>query len=716
MVAVAPDRRKRAQRDLGLEQLLAARHARERRLRRRRRSVLSIVALVVAALVVLALAAGAIFGHTILDSQCSLKDLRPLSLGSNSFLYTSTHVRLGVVPSVTNRQPIPLKQMSPWLWKATVAIEDERFFQHDALDPWGIARALVKDVTSGQAEQGASTLTQQLVRNLYIGNQEKTITRKIKEACLADKEFTRMEDRYGNEARHRILAAYLNQVFYGRFAYGVEAASRTYFSRPSSQLNLAQAALLAGLPQAPTTYNPFENPKGALARRTEVLQAMLKNGYISHWQFKKSRNTRLGLKPGRLYTQLKQPNFFGWATDELRSRYGKAQVERGGLKVTTTLDPRLQALALQAARSVLHTSTDPATAIVSIDPRNGAVKAMVSYLPNGRHLDFNLATDSHRSTGSAFKPITLATALDEGASLNSSFYGPPELYITDPQCATAGTYNNYWDVHNSGDESAGQTNLIGATAGSVNTIFAQLISLAGVSRVQQMAHWMGIETKDPKYFPKVCAITLGSVGFNPLELTDVYATIASGGIHHAPQAFRTVEGPNGKVLGQISTTGNEVLAPNIAAELQYAMEQVITSGTGTAANIGRPAAGKTGTAENYQDAWFCGFVPQLATCVWVGYPQGEIPLLNIEGVGTVFGGTLPANIWRDYMAPAVAPWPVKGLPGTMGVPMPVFGGSYWSGSGTYQPVYTPTYPTYPTTPTTPTPPPPPPHDEHGHGH
>ncbi|HEY2355078.1 MAG TPA: transglycosylase domain-containing protein [Gaiellaceae bacterium] len=707
---MAPDRNqrnRRSQRDLGLEQLLAARHARERRHRRRRRSVLSIVALVIAAVVVSASVGAVIAGPTILSSFCTLKDLRPLTIGSNSFLYTDNNRLLGVVPSAKNRQPMPLSKISPWLPEATVAIEDARFWQHGALDYQGIVRAFYQDLTSGQIEQGGSTLTQQLVRNLYIGNQQKTFSRKIKEACLADKLFSQMQSKYGaKEAHDRILSAYLNQVFYGHRAYGVEAASQTYFSKNASKLTLAQAALIAGLPQAPTTYDPLVNPKDARARRAEVLQAMLKNGYISRSQYRKASARRLGLKRGHLYQQIQQPNFFGWATQELSARYGARQVERGGLKVTTTLDPRLQALALHAAASVLHTSTDPATAVVAIDPRTGAVKAMVDYLPNGKQLQFNLATDAHRSTGSAFKPITLATALNEGASLYSSFYGPPELYITDPQCQTAGGPNGWWDVHNSGDESAGNMNLIQATANSVNTIFAQLVAKAGVKSVMQMAHWMGITETDPRYFPQACAITLGSVGFSPLELTDVYATIASGGIHHAPQAFETVRGPNSKVLGQISTDGKQVLAPNLNAELTYAMEQVITSGTGVAANIGRPAAGKTGTAENYQDAWFCGFVPQLATCVWVGYPAGEIPLLNVEGVGTVFGGTLPAEIWRDFMEPAVAPWPVKGLPGTDGVPMPSFGGTTWYGTGTYAPVYTPTYPT---TTATPTPPPPPGH-------
>lgn len=434
-----------------------------------------------------------------------------------------------------------------------------------------------------------------------------------------------------------------------------------------------QAALLAGLPQAPTTYDPLVNPSYALARRNEVLNAMWTNGYITHARYRQARKKPLGLRPGHLYSQLRQPNFFGWATQQLAARFGERQVERGGLRVKTTLDPRLQALALNAASGVLRTASDPAAALVAIDPRTGAVKAMIDYLPDGRRMQFNLATQGHRSTGSAFKPITLATALTEGDSLYSTFYGPPELLITAPQCATN---NGPWDVHNSGDEAAGTMNLIDATAYSVNTIYAQLIAKVGVQSVIKMARWLGVRSRGP-YFKPVCAITLGSVGFTPLELTDVYATFASGGIYHAPQAFMGVRGPNGKVLSKLTTAGKRVLSPNVAAQISYVLQGVIQHGTGTAANIGRPAAGKTGTAENYQDAWFCGYVPQLATCVWIGYPRGEIPLLNVEGYYQVYGGTLPARIWHDFMSAAVAPWPVRSFP------QPTIGGTIISGSGTY---------------------------------
>ena len=676
-----PQRRQPSRTDVEFERMLLARHGRLRRRHRKRRSILLIGALLVASIIALLLATVAFTGQQILMSQCTLQDLRPLSLGENSFLYMDNGQFLGVVPSATNRQPLPLSQISPSLPEATVAIEDARFWQHGALDYRGILRALYQDVAHGQVVQGGSTITQELVRNLYIGNPQRTLSRKVKEACLALKVFQK-------HTRKQILTDYLNEVFYGNHAYGAQAAARTYFSKPASKLTLVQAALLAGLPQAPTVYDPLNNPRAALVRRNEVLQAMWKNGYISASKLRAATRKKLQLRPGHLYSELHQPNFFGWAEQELADQLGgHRQVELGGLKVTTTLDPRLQGLALHAVTSVLHTPTDPAAAIVAIDPQTGDVKAMVDYLPSGRTMQFNLATQAHRSTGSSFKPITLATALSEGDSLYSTFYGPPELFITDPACSTN---NGPWDVHNFADETAGTMNLLDATAYSVNTIFAQLISKVGVGNVVAMAHNLGITepsgNRSP-YFKPVCAITLGSVGFTPLEMADVYATFASGGIHHDPQAFETIRGPNGKVIPASTKGTRRVLSANVAAELTYALQGVVQHGTGTAAALGsRPVAGKTGTAENFQDAWFCGYVPQLATCVWVGYPKGEIPLTDVEGVYQVAGGTLPAEIWHNFMDPAVAKLPIKDFPTP-----DLNGGSLINGDGTYS------YSQYPTT-------------------
>jgi penicillin-binding protein 1A len=672
-----PQRRQPSRADLEFERVLFARHGRLRRRNRKRRSILLLAALLVASIIALLLATVAFTGGQILLSTCSLNDLRKPDLGANSFLYTDNMVRLGTVPSATNRQPLPLSKISPWLPQATVAIEDARFWQHGALDYQGIIRAFYQDVTKGHIVQGGSTITQELVRNLYIGNPQRTLSRKFKEACLAEKEFEKL-------TRKQILAEYLNEVFYGRHAYGAQAGARTYFSKNASELTLVQAALLAGLPQAPTTDDPIRNPRAALARRNEVLRAMWRNGYITEAKLRQAMRKGLELRPGHLYQRLLQPNFFGWAQQQLSEEFGHRTVELGGLSVRTTLNMRLQGLATHAVASVLHTPTDPAAAIVSIDPQTGAVKAMVDYLPSGANMQFNFATQGHRSTGSDFNPITLATALSEGDSLYSTFYGPPQLYITDPQCADA---NGPWDVHNFADEAAGTMDLRSATAHSVNTIFAQLIAKAGVRNVMAMAHRLGVtEVNNGPYFKQACAITLGSVGFTPLELTDVYATFASGGIHHSPQAFEVVRGPNGKVMKRLTTKGTRALNSNVAAQLTYALQGVVQSGTGTAAALGsRPVAGKTGTAENFQDAWFCGYVPQLATCVWVGYPKGEISLYNVEGVGEVAGGTLPAEIWRDYMSEAVGNLPVKSFPTP-----DLNGGSVISGSGTYS------YSQYPT--------------------
>ena len=652
--------------------MLFARHGRLRRRNRKRRSILLFGALLVGSIIALVLATVAFTGQQILLTQCNTTELRPLALGQNSFLYTDNGQPLGVVPSATNRQPLPLSQISPSLPQATVAIEDARFWQHGALDYRGILRALYQDALHGQIVQGGSTITQELVKNLYIGNAQRTLSRKVREACLAVKIFQKV-------GRKKILTEYLNEVFYGRHAYGAQAASRTYFSKPASKLTLVQAALLAGLPQAPTAFDPLSNQRAARARRNEVLHAMWKNGYITKSKLRQALARGLELRPGHLYTQQHQPSFFGWATQQLPQavgKHGNRQVELGGYHATTTLDQRLQGLATHAVSSVLQHSTDPAAAIVSIDPQTGDVKTMVNYLPSGRTMQFNLATQAHRSTGSAFKPITLATALSEGDSIYSTFYGPPQLSITTPECRQG---NGYWIVHNAADGEGGTFNLLDATAQSVNTIYAQLIAKIGVGNVQYMARNLGVtEQVGGPYFRKACAITLGSVGFTPLELTDVYATLASGGIHHAPQAFQSIRGPRGNEI-QPKSTARRVLSANVAAQVTGALQRVVTGGTGTAAALGtRPVAGKTGTAENFQDAWFCGYVPQLATCVWVGYPKGEIPLLNVEGVGEVFGGTLPAQIWQRYMSGAVGNLPVKSFP------TPDYnGGSYISGDGTY---------------------------------
>jgi penicillin-binding protein 1A len=379
---------------------------------------------------------------------------------------------------------------------------------------------------------------------------------------------------------------------------------------------------------------------------------MWTHGDITQAEYSQASASPLDVKPGTLYSGQRHPNFFGWATQQLVDRFGERRVQAGGLQVRTTLDPRMQLTARTAVSDVLREKTDPAAALVAIDPRTGAVKAMVSYLPDGRVLKFNLASQSGRTAGSAFKPFTLATAIDQGASVYSAFSGPSQLTITDPKCS----YNGVpWTVHNYADESGGYMNLLDATAHSVNTIYAQLVDIVGPDNVAATAHKMGITTP----LQSVCSITLGTQAVNPLEMTSGYATLAARGVYRAPQAFDLVRGPSGAVIGQLGAPGVQAIPQNTADLVTYALEGVVSHGTGTAAYFGRPAAGKTGTAENFVDAWFCGYVPQLAACVWVGYPKAEIPLFGIEGWSAVFGGSLPAMIWNRFMSEAVKKLPVR---------------------------------------------------------
>jgi penicillin-binding protein 1A len=605
--------------------------------------------LLVAAALVAALAGAAVTGRAVLFGSCNLDSLRPIPLGQNSFLYTSNGSLLGVVPSTTNRQPVPLAHMSPWLAKATVAVEDRRFWvRNSALDAEAIVRAAVADVKAHRTVQGGSTITQQLARDRYLHSPQPTLQRKLREACLA----AQLEHR---TPKRLILEQYLNGAFYGHYALGVQAAARTYFGRSAHRLTLTQAALIAGLPQAPTRYDPLKRPAAALARRDEVLRAMLAARYISPARYRAAVRRPLHLAPGRLYGTIRAAPFFDYATRELVGRYGRRRARRGGLRVVTTLDPRLQRLADGAIGSWLSLPSDPASALVAIDPSTGAIRALTAIAPGHQRLRFNLASQSHRQAGSAFKTFTLVAALESGIGLDSVWRGPSSLTIADRRCMNA---TGPWVVHNFADEGHGTMSLLQATAFSVNTIYAQVALKVGPAKVVDVAHRMGVRSP----LQPVCSITLGPEGVSPLEMADAFATLAAGGVHHDATALERVSGADGRVLGRLDPKGNRVLARGIAQRATYALAGVVRAGTGTAAYFGRPAAGKTGTAESFKDAWFCGFVPQLATCVWVGYPQAELPLLNVDGFGQVFGGSIPARIWHDFMSRALANTPVRPLP------------------------------------------------------
>ena len=630
---------------------LIARQRRRRALHRgfRRRAVL--LAGLGAAVVVLAggVALAVFVDVPRLLVSCDLASARPRLLGETSLVYAADRSRLGAVPSWRRRQPVPLERISPWLPRATVAIEDRRFWsRRTAIDYQAILRAAIANLKAGRVVQGGSTITQQLVRSRYLAREGVTLRRKLQEACLAVELERALPKRL-------ILQAYLNRAFYGHHAYGVEAAARTYFDRSARHLNLVQSALLAGLPQAPSRYDPFERPAAARKRRNDVLAAMRSAGAISPRGYRRAIRRPLRLMPGRFYTAIRAATFFDYVERELMRRFGGPRARRGGLHVVTTLDPRLQGLADDAIRGWLSRSSDPAAALVAIDPATGAIRAMTALAPGRRRLKFNLASQGGRQAGSAFKVFTLAAALEKGISLGSTWRGPGSLSIPAPRCPTA---SGGWTVRNFGGSSRGTLSLLHATALSVNTVYAQVAVRVGPARIVDVAHRMGIQSA----LKPVCSITLGPEAVSPLEMTAAFATLAARGVRHRPQALRRITAPGGRVVARLSRRGRRVLRQSVADRVTSALAMALRAGTGSAAYFGRPAAGKTGTAEDVKDAWFCGYVPQLAACVWVGYPQAEIPLRNVAGFAEVVGGSIPARIWHDFMAPAMSDDPVRALP------------------------------------------------------
>jgi penicillin-binding protein 1A len=645
------------------------------RIHRRRRAGV-IVATFAIALVVLFVTVGLGAG-TALSASCDLSTLRPVEIGQNSFVYAYDGSLLGSIPAERNREPVSTRHMSKWLPRATVAIEDRRFWQHGGVDYVGIARAAWKDITAGKVVQGGSTITQQLVRNLYIG-QEKTFNRKLKEACLAIKLSQK-------KSKAWILNTYLNSVYFGNHAYGVEAAAQTYFSKHASQLTLLQAALLAGLPQAPSDYDPYHNPQAALDRRDEVLAAMLKAQTITFAQYNSAiRSNTLGLRAGRIYTRIKQPYFFSYVIDELDKQYGSNTVRQGGLKVYTTIDPRLQRLANKAILDILPYKEDPASAIVSVEPGTGAIRAMTAVVRKSGN-QFNLVAQSARQAGSTFKTFVLASAIEKGIDPDSTYYtSAPFTCSIGPWCQ-----GTPWNVHTYDNSYRGSMSITHGTLASDNTIYAQLTLDVGPRYVWQMAHRLGVHLSPDK---PVASIGLGALAVSPLDMAAAYATFAAMGTYAKPMAITKVILPGGHVdkdSGWGKPQTKRALSQAVAWKVTDILRQNALYGTGAGSGDGLHVnAGKTGTTENHADAWFDGYTRQLMTVVWMGYPKGEIPMLSVHGQ-TVAGATFPVPIWHEYMAAALWHHKVLGfeLPDKYPVFRPFTRGNYGS-LGYVTPSYT----------------------------
>jgi penicillin-binding protein 1A len=588
------------------------------------------------------------------------------------------------VPFRKEDVPLILKQ-------AVISAEDKNFYSHGGVDPRGILRAFWADYRNKGVVQGGSTITQQYVKRAYTGG-ERTIARKLREAILAS-QLDRQID------KDEILYRYLSTLFLGNGAYGVEAASEIYFRKPVSQLGLSEAAMLAGLIPAPSRYEPLGNPTLAEQKRRIVLTTMHKEGYITFQQLAEAHGQGLwfadsGPPPGPatlVYKPVTQRNAFPYWLDYVQ-RYLEPKLGEklftGGLRIQTTLDPALQAAAEKSVSDALSGTEYPLEmSVVAVEPPTGYVKALVGgrdfYGPRGQ---VNLAlggcpkkpTDpavvveveatcwtersvegggSGRQSGSAWKPFTLAAALSEGVS-PAKVYRAPTEYL--PRACRGRESASCKPIGNAEGGGGGSRTLRDATVHSVNTVYAQLQEDVGLQAAGEMAKKLGITSAWES--PRVHGIsyTLGVLDVSPLDMAAAYGVFANRGVRVAPSPVVRVIDKEGQVLLDNSKPESErVLNENVADNITDIMRGVVTSGTGTAANIGRPAAGKTGTGQNYTNAWFVGYTPTLSTAVWMGYADSQSkPLTGIKGVSRVFGGTIPARTWKAFMSKALEDVPV----------------------------------------------------------
>jgi len=614
---------------------------RERQKRRRRRPRPARRALIIIAtlLLVSGLAGGGAFAgwvaHVVHDTP-NISQLTPKPQGAVSTVYAADGTRLGFITGDTLRNAVPGSEIPLVMKRATVAIEDKRFYQHGGVDYLGIVRAAIKNVTSDRTAQGASTLTMQLVRNLYIPQDrfQKTLTRKIREATLANE----LEQRH---SKAWVLTAYLNNVPYGtvggQTAVGVEAAARVFFGKPAWQLTLPEAALLAGLPQAPTQYNPFNDPAAARRRRAEVLRAMVSSRYVTQAQADAASAAPLGVRHSDYYGLRREQFFFDYVRSELIRRYGRAVVEQGGLKVYTTINLRFQQLARQAIANHVGYPGSPSAALATVDPDNGHILAMASSAQYGP-TQFNYAAQAHRQPGSSFKVIDLMAAVRMGIDPNTTYY--VSRHLTPGWLPEAPT----WDVQTDSHSYAGSISLANALPISDNTVYAQLGADIGPDKIDQAAHDMGVTSHLDGYYAE--AIGGLRYGVSPLEMADAYATVADGGWRNTVTAIARVVFPDGRVDVPKAPRKKE-FTDGQTDEIIPAMKAVLSRGTAVGSDLGCPDAGKTGTTSNNTDAWFVGITPRLSTAVWVGYPNETTTLGS-----SVFGGTIAAPIWHDFMVVA----------------------------------------------------------------
>jgi penicillin-binding protein 1A len=575
-------------------------------------------------------------------SAPALTTLKERDPGSNTEVLAADGTRLGFISADELSRPVSGDDLPQLLKDATIAIEDERFYKHQGVDYEGIVRAAVKNFLSRETVEGGSTLTMQLVKNLYTEDRTREglagYQRKIREAKLAEE----LENEHSKEW---ILEKYLNTTPYGtvggQTAIGAEAAARIYFDKRAKRLDLHEAALIAGLPQAPSAYSPIQNGPAAKRRRNAVLAKMAELGMVTQHQAQAAMKRGLDLEPSDYFQRRRESYFFDYVKDELIKEYGSRTVKLGGLVVHTTIDLDKQRAAREAIATQLG-DAGPSSALVTINPRNGYILAMAS---SGDYADskFNLAAQGERQPGSAFKTMALMTALRNGVNPNSTRYtsvSPTRL---------VDQYGQPFEVKTYGGTSGGNMSLYEATLRSDNSVFIQLAMDLGPENVADTAVDMGIMRKHVHGTP---AESLGGLrhGVSPLEMATAYGTIASGGYRNRPTAITKVEFPDGKseLPRRWKVKRTKVFTDGQTYEATKILEANIGGGTGGRAATGCPAAGKTGTTDSNTDAWFAGFTPRFATAVWVGYPDDRTEMHTLFFGGPVDGGTFPAAIWGAY--------------------------------------------------------------------
>lgn len=590
----------------------------------------------VMAALVLVIIAGLMFGYIFAAYQSLPEVGNNMRPAVSSQVFDSQGKLITTLHSDQNRLPIDINKVPKNLQNAFIAAEDNRFYDHIGVDPIGILRAVVTNLTNRGIAQGGSTITQQLAKNAFL-SQDQTLKRKIQEAILA----LELERKY---SKKEILEMYMNQIYFGRGAYGIQTAAHTYFGKDVGDLTLAECAMIAGLPKSPNYYSSSVNE--ATARKNVVVGQMEKYGYITPSQAEEAKKSSLDIKQkSTSNTPDETAYFIDYVTQEIAQKYGDDALYKDGLKIYTTLDTDKQHAAVQAMRHLPETHTDdqgltqPQGAIISIDPKTGHILAMVG----GRGQDsFNRASMAVRQPGSAFKPFVYMTAMEHDMT--------PDTIMEDKKVEYGG-----WSPHNADNTYQGRMPLWKALALSVNTVAVQLADKVGPSNVIANAKKLGITTLVEDGSPNddnLASAALGGLtkGVTPLEMAAAYGAFANKGVYIKPTAIVKILDRNGNVLEDNSSDvqKTQVMSEKTAYEMTSMLEGVIARGTGTAASIGRPAAGKTGTTDDNHDAWFIGYTPDIVTAVWVGDDTGS------QSLGEIYGGTVPAQIWHDYMASAVS--------------------------------------------------------------